>query len=152
MEWLEIETLEDLKQLGSYRKIREELKNSLGERIYFKARGWADLWEVVQSIRKLKISGRLLQKIEESPSNISDENLMYFKSEVDRIIYALLRLDGEQRLKELGVNKSHTRDLEKAKSWRNGLAKIIHPDVCKHPESVEASTKLTQMYEQMTRR
>lgn len=76
---------------------------------------------------------------------------MYFKSEVDRIIYALLRLDGEQRLRELGVNKSHTRDLEKAKSWRNKLAKLIHPDVCKHPESVEASTELTNLYEQMTK-
>lgn len=152
MEWLKVKTIEDLKQLGSYRKMRHEIKNSLGERIYFKAKSWEDLWEVVQSIRKLKLSGQLLEKLEESQANISDENLMYFKSEVDRIIYALLRLDGEQRLRELGVNKSHTRDLEKAKSWRNRLAKIIHPDVCKHPESVEASTKLTQLYEQMTRR
>lgn len=152
MEWLETETLEDLKQLGSYRKMREEIKNSLGNRIYFKARGWADLWEVVQSIRQLKLSGILPQKIEQYQANVSDENLMYFKSEADRIIYALLRLDGEQRLRELGVNKSHTRDLEKAKSWRNKLAKLIHPDVCKHPESVEASTELTNLYEQMTKR
>lgn len=152
MKWLETETLEDLKQLGSYTKMRQEIKKSLGERIYFKARSWAELWEVVQSIRKLKLSERLPHKIEEYQANISNENLMYFKSEADRIIYALLRLNGEQKLIELGINKSHTRDLEKAKSWRNKLAKIIHPDVCKHPESVEASTKLTQLYEQMTRR
>jgi hypothetical protein len=152
MEWLEAETLEDLKQLGSYRKMREEITNRLGNRIYFKARGWADLWEVVQSIRQLKLSGRLPQEIERYQASTSDENLMYFKSEADRIIYALLRLDGEKRLRELGINKSHTRDLEKAKSWRNQLARLIHPDVCKHPESVEASAELAHLYKQMTKR
>lgn len=75
---------------------------------------------------------------------------MYFKSEADRIIYALLKLDGEQRLKELGVDRSHTKDLQKAKKWRNDLAKIIHPDICNHPEAAEASGKLTKLYEQMT--
>lgn len=152
MKWLEVETLEGLKELGSYQKMRQEIKNSLGERIYFKARGWKELWEVVQSIRRLKIYRPLFQEIEESSDDTLSGDLMYFKSEADRIIYALLKLDGEQRLRELCVNKSHTRDLEKAKNWRNRLARIIHPDVCKHPKSVEASTKLTQLYEQMTRR
>lgn len=151
MEWLEVENLEELKQLGSYQDLRCQIKNSLGEKIYFTANGWSDLWEVVQSIRKF--SERLPKKVQESNiSNISDESPKYFKSEADRIIYALVRLDGEERLRELGVDRSYTRDLEKAKRWRNCLAKIIHPDVCKHPDAAEASTKLTKLYEQMTRK
>lgn len=151
MQWHQIETFEEFKRLGSYRNLRQEIKNSLGEKLYFKAKGWSDLWEVVQSIRKL--SEESPKKVQEFKiTNTSDEKLMYFKSEADRIIYALLRLDGEQRLRELGVDKSYIKDVEKAKNWRNTLAKIIHPDVCKHPEAAEASTKLTKLYEQMTRK
>ena len=151
MEWLEVETFEEFKQLESYDNLRRKIKDSLGEKISFKARGWSDLWEVVQSLRKF--SEGLPKKVNESNiGNILDESSRYFKSEADRIIYALVRLDGEERLRELGVDKSYTRDLEKAKRWRNSLAKIIHPDVCKHPEAAEASTKLTKLYEQMTRK
>lgn len=40
MKWLEVKTLKELKQLGSYKDVRQDIKNSLGERLYFKSRGW----------------------------------------------------------------------------------------------------------------
>ena len=84
--------------------------------------------------------------------NPSDEDSVYFKSEAARIIYALVKLDGEPRLKELKIDRSYYRDGEKAKKWRNEIAKLIHPDRCNHQQSAVATHKLTELFSNMVRK
>lgn len=150
MKWLQARTLEELKTCGSFSEVRQRVKNSLGERLGLKARSWKELLEAVQSFQRLVCdqSGQLTREYDRKSS--LDEASLYFKSEAVRIIYALVELDGEQRLRELGVDKSYYRDLGKAKKWRNKLAKVIHPDACKHAKAALATNKLTEIFQNMT--
>jgi hypothetical protein len=150
MKWLCVETIEELKKYGCFKEIRQEIKENLGEKISIKSVSWGDLLDAIQELRQFTFKANNI--IFQSKSELSEtsKTSLYFQSDAARIIYALLELDGEQRLRELGVNKSYTKDLEKAKNWRNNIAKKIHPDVCEHPNASEASIKLTKIYEQMT--
>ncbi len=143
MDWFQAKTVKELKTFGSFKEVRQKIDNQLGGKLVLKVRGWEDL------LKAAKILQSLLPAEEQDTSKTSS---LYFKSESARIIYALVQLDGEQRLKELGVDKSFVREPEKAKKWRNNFAKLIHPDVCKHPEAADASTQLTKLYEKMTDR
>ncbi len=73
----------------------------------------------------------------------------YFISREAEIIFYLVELEGETRLKKLGINRTHYSNKNKATKWRNDLAKLIHPDKCDHPEAVKAFTILEKMYHEM---
>jgi FtsZ-binding cell division protein ZapB len=73
----------------------------------------------------------------------------YFVSPEAEIVYSIIKLDGEQRLKALGINKSHFKDSDKAKKWRNDLAMKVHPDKCAHPHAAEAMEEITALFENM---
>jgi cell division protein FtsB len=73
----------------------------------------------------------------------------YFVSAEAEIIYKVTQLDGEQRLKALGINRTHYRDVKKAKDWRNSLAMKIHPDKCAHPHAAQAIDEVTALYQSM---
>jgi hypothetical protein len=151
MRWLKVKTLEELKTIGSFKEVRQDIRNTLGNTLSLKARSWQNLWESIQSVQNL-ISEQLGQQNQENTTtniSISDEGSLYFKSEASRIIYALVELDQKYRLKELRVNQSYYQDADKAKQWRNELAKIIHPDICKHPKAALATSKLTELFENM---
>ena len=74
----------------------------------------------------------------------------YFKSAEARYIFYLLEVDGPKRAKALNIKKIHYSNKNEAKKWRDGIAKKIHPDVCKHKEAAKAISKLNQLYEEMT--
>lgn len=150
MEWLQAKSLEELKACGSFNELRQKIKDRLGDKINLKFSSWEELFCALQDLKDFVAKANEIITQDDDKSEATSTSSLYFQSDAARIIYALLELDGEQRLKALGINKSHTKDLEKAKSWRKNLAKIIHPDVCKHPNASEASTKLTKIYEQMT--
>ena len=78
--------------------------------------------------------------------NKSDE---YFISDTSKYIYALVELDGEKRIKALGIKSEFYYDKEKAKAWRNNISKIIHPDTHSHPKATEAHARLNKLYESM---
>jgi hypothetical protein len=73
----------------------------------------------------------------------------YFVSPDAEIVYSIIKLDGEQRLKALGINKSHYKDSDKAKKWRNDIAKKIHPDKCAHPHAAKAMDEIVALYDNM---
>jgi hypothetical protein len=149
MKWLQAKTIEELQSYGSFKDVRQRIQDSLGKRFSLKARSWQELLEAMQRLQSL-VNDSSIQLTQENQAAVrSDEYSLYFNSEESRLIYALIELDGEQRLKELGVNKSYYRDVNKAKKWRNELAKIIHPDVCKHPKAALAINKLTELFENM---
>jgi cell division protein FtsB len=87
----------------------------------------------------------LRQQLATAQSTDSD----YFVSPTAEIVYSIVKLDGEQRLKALGVNGSHFRDADKAKKWRNDIAAKVHPDKCAHPQAATAMDEITALYKNM---
>ncbi len=124
----------ELRKLGKFNDVRKALQTRLGNRLKFSGRGWKDLLEALTLLRTL---GAIYS------------STGYFASEPARYIYALTELDGEHRLKELGVEKDHYYNKEKARRWRDTIAKAIHPDVCAHPHANAASAKLTELYQEI---
>lgn len=124
----------ELKKLGKFNDVRKALQQRLGNRLKFSGRGWKDLWEAMTLIRTL---------------GAMNQNDAYFTSDVTRYIYALTELDGEYRLKELGVQKEHYFNKDKARRWRDAIIKKIAPDVCAHPHASAASAKLHELYQEI---
>lgn len=149
MKCFQIKTLDELKSYGSFDEVRQSIKSSFGSKVILKARSWAELLEAIKQIQILVGDKSIKASYENNLVIESDESSLYFKSEAARIIYSLIELDGESRLKELKITRSHYRDLEKAKKWRNKLAMIIHPDKCNHPNAALATNKLNEMFENM---
>ena len=67
----------------------------------------------------------------------------------ESIISSLVNLDGKKRLDALRVTKKHYGKKTLAKTWRNDIAKLIHPDVCAHPLANQAMNQLNNLYESM---
>jgi cell division protein FtsB len=97
-------------------------------------------------ITKLKAENASLKQQLAAAQNTESD---YFVSPDAEIVYSIIKLDGEQRLKALGINKSHFKDSDKAKKWRNDLAMKVHPDKCAHPHAAEAMEEITALFENM---
>jgi hypothetical protein len=140
---LNAQSVDELKKLGKYKEIRNLIQQELTNRLQIKASGWNDLYDVISLMRK--VGSR--QKEDHQISHVEElENIPYFKSETDRLIYSLIELSGEPQLKALCINKSHFRDAKKAKALRNSIAHKIHPDKSKHPKAEEAMGELTKLF------
>lgn len=55
-------------------------------------------------------------------------------------------------MNKLNITSKLFKDKKEAKSWRDKISKLIHPDVCPHAKSSEAMMKLNELYQQMTGR
>jgi hypothetical protein len=153
MKELQSTTLKELQSCGAFKDVRHTIQDYLGTRLKLKVRGWKNLLEVVEHLRVFTISSNSISALQVSEEiNSPDSDSLYFKSESARIIYALVKLDGDQRLKELKIDRSYYRDSEKAKKWRNEIAKLIHPDRCNHPQSAVATNKLSEIFNNMVRK
>lgn len=139
--WNEIGTEEELKEysnnIGGFIKLRDIVKTDLGvNQNTFKS--WKGLYQFIIQFNKKFQKG----KKEEC-------DVEYFKSKADKYIFALCELDGENREKMLEITREHYSQLKLAKSWRNNIVKLIHPDHCKSKNAKEAIAKLNQIYERM---
>ncbi len=125
-----------------------------------KARSWAALADKLNNPKPAKPTIKVLQAqiAELKAENAALKQLLataqntdsdYFVSPTAEIVYSIVKLDGEQRLKALGVNGSHYKDADKAKKWRNDLAAKVHPDKCAHPDADKAMNKVTAIYQNM---
>jgi PhoPQ-activated pathogenicity-related protein len=120
-----------------------------------KAKSWAALLEKLNtpSIKSLQLkidrlqseNTALKQQLAAAQTTESD----YFVSPTAEIIYSIVKLDGEDRLKALGINRSHYKDPAKAKQWRNEMAAKVHPDKCTHPQAAIAIDEVTALYKNM---
>ena len=144
MNWLYVESLEELKSLGKFRDVCKKIKEDVGENIKVTGRSWADLYKNIVSFREI------IEKISKDNKHHEKENTEeYFISKIDEYIFYLLELEGELRMKKLGINKSHFTNKKKAKQWRDKISKEIHPDKSDHEKSEEAMAKLNSIYEAM---
>lgn len=150
MKWLYVKSLEELKNLGNFRSICKSVKEFRGDVVNINLRSWDKLYEGIAGFQKVLNS--LGIDVAETPINsetslyTENKEISFFTSQAGEYIFYLLELDGEARLKKLKVNKTHYINKEKATKWRNKIAKIIHPDICKHPKSNEAIAKLNELY------
>lgn len=141
MTWIQSNSVEDLKKLGAFKDVKQMIKSSSSGLIEIKARGWNDLYKKVARLQEV------LNSLGVGITSTDNESL--FTSKASEYIFYLLELDGETRLKKLKVTKSHYSNKEKAKKWRNDIAKVIHSDKCHHPRADEATSKLIELYEGM---
>ena len=139
---LSVKSVEELKSLGSLKEIRTELQYIIGDDIKIKMNTWENLYNGILSINGLieRCSGENI---------IRNEKDLYFKSEAEKYIYFLLELDGEVQQRKLKINKMHYLNPQVAEKWRNTIAKIIHPDSCKHIKAEQAMAELNKLYQEM---
>jgi hypothetical protein len=115
----------------------------------------AKSWQALADKLNTPTIESLQQKIKELEARLAKDNApepfesAYFISPEAEIVYSIVELDGEERLKALGVNKLHFKDPEKAKKWRNDLAAKVHPDKCAHPYADKAMGQITALYKNM---
>ncbi|PGQ88158.1 hypothetical protein [Priestia megaterium] len=76
-------------------------------------------------------------------------NDLYFKGEAEKLIFFIVELDGETRMKKLGITQYHYRNKNYALKWYEDLMKIINPNHCEHPKVQEAINELNKMYKSM---
>lgn len=80
-----------------------------------------------------------------------EEEYEYFRSELDRLCFLLIEMDGKTRNKCLGIKEIHYVSKKHAKKWYKGIAFKIHPDRNPdHPKCKEAFESLNELYQRMT--
>lgn len=143
--------LDELKEMGKMLEIKREIQNNLGTRIKIKSRSWDELFLAIQKLSSLMNkstdSENSLNKVD-SLTTI-DENIEYFKTKTDEIIYSLIELTGKQRQKKLDITEFCYKNPQYAKKWRNEIIKYIHPDKNNHPKANQAMAVLQELYEGM---
>ena len=121
-----------------------------------KASSWAALVEKLNPQPNIKELQAQIVKLEAENASLKQQLIAaqniesdYFVSPDAEIVYSIIKLDGEQRLKALGINRTHYKNSDKAKKWRNDLAMKIHPDKCAHPHAGKAMDEITALYDNM---
>lgn len=143
MRWIEVGSVDELKALGSFKDVKEEIKKDVGESVKLTGRSWNDVYNNIVSFRNLINSINQVRKSNQE----KDE---YFTSKSNEYIFYLIELDGELRMKKLGITKTHFTNKKRAKTWRDKISKEIHPDINNHPKAHLAMSKLNEMYASMT--
>jgi len=138
---LACQSVDELRSVAKLAPIRSVLQEALDARYSFRLKlnfrnSWRNLYAALGDVRPL---------IQGAGTNDSS----YFVSEPARVIHALLELDGENRIRALGISDREYRDKDAAKRWYKSLAQRIHPDICQHPLAEEASAKLRSIYEEV---
>lgn len=151
MRWITVKNVNELKSLGKFKDVKREIKEDVGDNIKITGRGWNDLY------KNITIFSNLIENIYKSDLKSIDIDIVkspniysnYFTSKSNEYIFYLTELDGEIRMKKLGIKKSLFNNKRAAKAWRDEILKEIHPDINNHPKSTIAMAKLNEMYHSM---
>ena len=112
------------KKNGGFKKALSDVKNLLGiESKSFK--NWDGLC-------KLILKHKLFDKND------------FFKSKQAELLFYLIKLEGKQRNKLLGLTDTHYEDKDLAKKWYREIAQYVHPD---KGGDAEAFNVLNKIYE-----
>lgn len=80
-----------------------------------------------------------------------EEEYEYFRSELDKLCFLLIEMEGKKRNDHLGIKRIHYVSKKHAKKWYKGIAFKIHPDRNPdHPKCKEALAELNEIYQHMT--
>ena len=150
---IKAETVEDLKEMGKMLEIKYKIQEKLGNRIKIRSRSWEELFSATQQLKQL-LQLQLSKTVSDDQLNLqskNDNDIEYFKTRTDEIIYALVELNGKQRKQKLNITSFCYNNPQYAKKWRNDIVKLIHPDKTKHPMAEKAMTLLQELYEGMVK-
>ncbi|MEO0604275.1 MAG: hypothetical protein AAF211_22760 [Myxococcota bacterium] len=129
------DSIDDLKQLGAFREVKALFQARLGPGVRVRVRSWQGLLDAVRhAVRGC------------ARSAASDA---IFVSPAARAIFGLLELDGDAQFRLLGISVRHFRDRTLARTWRDGLARLVHPDRCEHPDAARAMGEVSEIYQAM---
>lgn len=143
MNWLNINSIEELQSLGKFRDVSNKVKNDVGSMGKINRKGWQTLYDSIIIFRESV--NKFTKELEENSVN-PDE---YFVSKANEYIFYLLELEGDLRANKLGVTKRHFTNKRIAKQWKNSILKEIRPKVCKNSRANEAVAVLNSIYEEM---
>lgn len=162
LDWLHVKDLDELKKLGNFKEVRAEIKKFGGKTIHVSGRSWKELLVSIEdfqkAIQQLNLSEckNLVDEAMVSPSSENTNQTVsesgYFTAKASEYIFYLTELDGEARMNKLGITATHFSSKRKAKTWRDHISKVIHPDVCKHVHASDAMAQLNDLYNQMVGR
>ena len=108
--------------------------------------------EDLQSIfGKFKIAKLEISKILEKEIVARSWKDIYEKY-ISKYMFYLVELNGKLQLDFLGISFEHYKNKKVADKWHKEIAKIIHPDRCKHPKATEAMKVLENLYKGMIRK
>ena len=126
-----INSIEDLQSIfGKFKIAKLEISKILDKKII--ARSWKDIYEKYIYPKK--------------------QEDLYFKDKISKYIFYLVELNGKLQLDFLGISFEHYKNKKVADKWHKEIAKIIHPDRCKHPKATEAMKVLENLYKGMIRK
>ncbi|EJG0635987.1 hypothetical protein C4G38_RS23400 [Vibrio parahaemolyticus] len=137
MKWNDIKTVNDLKKLGTFNQVKKIINDDLDGCAHVRARSWESLLKTIEKIRSV------------FGNNAEEIWVDGFVSEEQKYIFCLVELDGENRLKLLGVSGLHYANKDVAKKWRNKIYQKIHPDKYTDPRTNQAVVILDKLYEEM---
>lgn len=151
MEWMAVESVDELKCLGSFKNVYQQIKNEVGELVNIRARGWKSLYEKIVILQELNNQFNQVMNKKKVEINSEKTHLIegYFASEEQEYMYYLIELDGEQRMEKLGISSNHFINKKRAKEWRDSMSKKIHPDVSQHIKAAEAMSQINMIYNEM---
>lgn len=138
-------TVEELKEFGTLKAVREEFLRHTPGKGGFKLNTYKGMLEAVTYIREATKMAYCEMTGQPAPEYSSP----FFKGKAEEYIYYLTQTYGELRRKGLRYNHMHFVDPDAAKHWYWEIAKIIHPDNCKHPLAAEAMNGLRDVYDNM---
>jgi len=102
LDFLKVESVEELKEYGGLQQVREEFKVLVGDEDFtLKTNTWDNMFKSVLLVQQL------LQNFDMLQQNRKENEELYFKGEAEKYLFYLLELQGEERLKKLGINKIH---------------------------------------------
>ncbi|MBD2741571.1 hypothetical protein [Coleofasciculus sp. FACHB-1120] len=138
IEWANISSEDELRKLkdvlGSFQAIKQKLSEDLDIKI--RANGYSEFFKILKKIQIVFGSSHKKEHGGDENTNSGvistrqplHEDALFFSSEQHRLIYALIRLQGAQRMDMLGITEQHWKDLGLIKRWFRALSKMIHPD------------------------
>ncbi|MGL5647092.1 MAG: hypothetical protein ACRDDY_04520 [Clostridium sp.] len=170
MWWLEVKSEKELKSLAKEKyKSRqfENTKKEINKDIDFfidkidlnigakntkklVASGWKELNSKINKIKnvyknfeKIEVKEEVSKK--EKEKIVVENEIEYFKSEADELIFYILELSGKKRNEKLKIEESFYKNKKEGKKWRNSILKKIHPDICKNRKTNEAINEFEQL-------
>jgi len=138
MKWYECNSIDQLKELGSFKEVKKIINTDFEGKFVLKSRGWSNLLEKISFLSN--IFGRT------SNNEIWHDG---FVSETEKYLFCLLKLDGQNRQHILGVSGLHYKNKEIAKLWRRKIIQKIHTDKCSDSRAPAAVQALEEMYQEM---
>lgn len=144
--WMTIQSVSELKTLGGLKEVKEILATSIGTDQLLTGNSFESVFQKLSALQQVvKTQDTFETETNEKPTPTAS----YFNSLTDEYLFYLLELEGELRMKKLGITRQHFSNSKVAKQWYRSLAKMIHPDVCHHPNATLAMNQLTQLYREM---